>query len=463
MNDEYFEEVFSPQALLEVFNDRYRKSAGKGVDRLNGFQFDRRAVHELATASQKILSGSFRFSPYLEVLKLKGRGKAPRIIGIPTIRDRVVLHQLNKYLAAQFPDCVPRNIAAVYVRDIAADLQTLPQKKTWICTTDIKTFYDHIQRDRLLRVLAKKISSEPALRLVEHALQTPIVPKNAQRASHRVYKTDRGVPQGLAISNILAAIYMQVVDEAMAGYGVRYHRYVDDVLMYGPRENVYKAFDTLKRRLRLRGLDLHSLRSGKSQICRATEAFGYLGYVFNGTHITIRDQTIERFLQSIASKFSDYQHNKQRRLERFKYLDDQRMKEIFLLELNERISGAVKEDRRYGWIAYFNQITDLALLHKLDDIIKKFFRRLNEFKNQPPAELKTLVRSYWEIKYRPKDGYVRDYDVFTSIAEKLKFLVERGRAAQDEKLSEPEIEARFEKYVRHNLAAMHADEGDIYR
>jgi RNA-directed DNA polymerase len=117
-----FSELFKTAALVEVFQARFADSPSKGVDRLNGFQFSSRAASALAIASQKCLDGRFRFSPYLENLKTKGRGKAPRLIAVPAVRDRVVLHQLNKVLAAAFPNCVPRNIANSYVRAIATDL-----------------------------------------------------------------------------------------------------------------------------------------------------------------------------------------------------------------------------------------------------------------------------------------------------------------------------------------------------
>lgn len=117
-----FGALFSAVALEEVFNEEFASTTGKGVDRLNGFQFEKNAKAQLETVSAKCLNGSYRFSPFLEVLKTKGRDKKPRLIGIPTIRDRVVLHQLNKFLAFLYEERVPRNVASTYVREISTDL-----------------------------------------------------------------------------------------------------------------------------------------------------------------------------------------------------------------------------------------------------------------------------------------------------------------------------------------------------
>lgn len=457
-----FKSMFSPDELLQVFEEKFAHSSGKGVDRLNGFQFASRAAIELETASRKCLEGSYRFSPYLEVLKTKGRDKSPRIIGIPTLRDRVVLCQLNRYLAELFPERVPRNVAATHVRRIAEDLADKSLHETWVCTTDIMTFYDKIERDRLLKILSKRITCNVALGLVSHALQTPTVPKNTRTFRHSEFRTETGVPQGLAISNILASIYMQPIDDAMVNYEVAYYRYVDDVLMYGEHEKVHAAFNSLRDRLKRRGLGLHSLTSGKSQIDSLEAKFGYLGYMFHGKKITVRDSTVERFIQSIAAKFSDFKHNKTRRLEKFKYLNEERLAEIFLMELNERITGAVQEKKRYGWIAYFSQITDLELLHRLDHAIENLFIRLDEFGNQAPPTLRKLRRAFWEMKFNPNGGYVRDYDKISTRAQRLDFLRVRGRVGNDENLTDEQIHRRFEKYVKHNLAAMLADEGAVY-
>jgi RNA-directed DNA polymerase len=457
-----FTELFKASVLLEVFQERFAESTTKGVDRINGFQFASRAREDLTVASNKCLSGSYRFTPYLENLKTKGRGKEPRLIAIPSIRDRIILHQLNKFLAAVFPDCIPRNIANAYVRTVATELATKTPETTFVCGCDIKSFYDMIQKERLLQIVARRLDFSLAAELIRHALLTPVVPRNTRRNRRHFFKSEKGVPQGLAISNILAAIYLHDVDIEMRKFGISYFRYVDDILMYGDEIAVRKAHRSLVVRLRWRGLALHALGSGKSHLGRLTSPFGYLGYFFNWPQVTVREATVERLLQSIAAKFSDHLHNKPRRLARFKYLTEERLAEIFLLELNERISGAISERRRYGWIAYFSQINDLSLLHKLDNTISHMFRRLVEFGKKAPSELKTFSRSYFEMKFNPSGGYIRDYDAISTRAEKLAFLEERGRIAPEEELTDLQISARVDSYRRRILSEMHRDEGDIY-
>lgn len=462
--EEMFGLLMNKRALIELFESKFSQSQSKGVDRLNGFQFSIRANEHLDIASRKCLDGSYRFSPYLENLKLKGRGKEPRVIGIPCVRDRIILNQLNKFLAHLFPECVPRNIANSYIREISTDLKGRSAANTYVCGCDIKTFYDSINRDHLIKELAKRVKSAEALSLIRHAINTPTVPKNVRRTSYKEYQTGLGIPQGLAISNILAAIYLKAVDEEMSKLSIKYYRYVDDVLMYGDEHSLMKAQKSLAARLRRRGLSLHGHKSGKSHFASLNKPFSYLGYRFEWPEITVRDSTIERLLQSIAAKFSDYIHNRTRRREKLKYLNEERLAEIFILELNERITGAISEKKRYGWIAYFSQISDLTLLHKLDSMVESMFSRLSDFDRKPPKSLKKFARAYFEMKFNPSGGYIKNYDVISTPAEKLRFLVERGRIDPEGSgaLTDAQIDEKYERYRKRVLSEMHADEGVLY-
>jgi RNA-directed DNA polymerase len=457
-----YEELMSVQALMSTFWSKFSNSAGKGIDRVNGFQFGTNRLGDLIHASRKCLEGTFRFTPYLEVLKPKGRDSNPRLISIPTVRDRVILHQLKDLLADAFPECVPKSIAGSIIREIAADLPGQDLETTYVAGCDVKKFYDTLHRDRLMEHLSRRVSDLRALDLIRHSISTPTVSTSTRRRDYNSNPSDEGVPQGLATSNIIAAIYVSEIDEAMRRFPVRYYRYVDDVLIYGPHTDVVKAQKSFIDRARRRGLSVHKVGGGKSHLTKLSGEFWYLGYVVKARTVTVRPGSVENLLQSLAAKFSDFKHNRARRLERYKYLTPERLNEIFLLELNERITGAIKDDRRYGWIAYFSQITELSLLHKLDSVVSGMFRRLSEFDNRPPAKLKSFPRAFFEMKYRPEAGYVRNFNSIETQVEKMRFLVERGRVGPEEALTDTQITDRFDRYMNRVLRVMQADEAKIY-
>ncbi len=449
-------------SLEQVFEDKFSASTGKGIDRINGVQFSLSRAADLRDASRKCLDGTFRFSPYLEVLKPKGRDSKPRVVSIPTIRDRVVLHQLKDLLAEAYPECVPRNIAGGIVRELAADLPNHDPLTTFVAGCDIKQFYDTLHHDRLFKHLTERITDARAMTLLRRSILTPTVPASTRRRDYKNFRRIEGVAQGLATANIFASIYIAPIDEGMSNLPVKYFRYVDDVLIYGSETEVRKAQKSFVSRAQRRGLSVHKVGGGKSHLTRLSEEFRYLGYVFNGSHVTVRTATVENLLRALAAKFSDFRHNKDRRLDKYKYLTTERLKDVFLLELNERITGAVHERRRYGWVAYFSQITDLALLYNLDRVVRGMFERLPEFNFSAPAELKSFSRAFFEMKYRPTSGYVRDFDAISSIPERLEFLVGRALIAPDEALTDLQIDGRFFRYMNTVLKIMKADEATIY-
>ncbi len=458
--------LYSEDSLKNVFNSKFVETKTKGIDRLNGFQLSKNLDEHISVINRKCMSGKYQFTPYAEVLRLKGRGKAPRVIGIPTVRDRIVLHQLKDILSYTFPENVPKIRANTVVHKISREIKKINEEGNALATQifgcDIQSFYDEINRDLLLKALQKRIKSPKVIKLIKAAIDCPIVPRNFRHKKIEEYVTKKGIPQGLAISNILAAIYLSEFDDEIRKLPIHYYRYVDDILIFGDAANVKVAQTETESGLTILGLKTHPIDSGKSHLGLLAEEFGYLGYLFILPKITVRPTTVERFLQSIVGKFSDYTHNKNQRLERLKYLDENRLKEIFLSELNERITGALSENRRYGWISYFSEITDIELLKKLDRTIAGFFYRMNDFDKKPPLGLKKLTRAFYEMRYSPSRGYIHNYDILDDRTKKMQFLMTRGRLDPNKTYSDTEITEIFETYRAKNLADLEPDDGTMY-
>ncbi|GAB3754716.1 hypothetical protein GCM10028795_26510 [Lysobacter olei] len=275
------------------------------------------------------------------------------------------------------------------------------------------------------------------------------------------YRRELGVPQGLAISNALAAIYMHEVDAAMAKMPVRYFRFVDDVLVVGSQVETAKAVRSFGARVRARGLATHLTGEKKGHHSPLTEPFSYLGYVFRMPNVSVRESTVERLLQSLAAKITDYKYNKTRNLDRRPYLTKDSLREAFIDELNERISGAISGKRRYGWIAYFSQISDESVLHRIDDAVRSMLLRDADLASCV-KNVKRFSRALFEMRYRPQGGYVRDYDKFVTPAQMLSFLVFRGRVDSAVALTAAQIVEKFEAYRAQQLNAMLADEASLY-
>lgn len=172
---------FKIEVLNKVYNEKFRFSVSKGIDRINGSQFQKQTQLQIKVIHDKSLSGTYRFSPYLELLQSKGRGKNPRVLAIPTVRDRIVLHILKEILFQIFPDCVPRKLANTYIYEIINFAKDKNPNNIKIMYADIENFYGTIDRNILLAKLSSKIKSKKLLTLIKRAIETPIVPKSYKK------------------------------------------------------------------------------------------------------------------------------------------------------------------------------------------------------------------------------------------------------------------------------------------
>ncbi|MEM8613043.1 MAG: reverse transcriptase domain-containing protein [Cyanobacteria bacterium P01_H01_bin.105] len=471
-----FEQNFRVRKLNSIYSEKFSHSKLKGVDRLNGYSFACRAKTELKTISHKSLNADYKFSPYLELLKSKGRGKEPRILAIPTIRDRIVLNALKEVLFEVFPECVKRDFSNSFVHKIkqTADLRN-PQ--VGFFRTDIKNFYGSIDHSILLKKIKTKTRSKKILKMIKRSISRPIVPKIYRKDNLKSYRVS-GVPQGLSISNILAEIYMHEVDEIMQKDSrvIHYCRYVDDILIIARRDHIADVVKTLTLNLPSSedsSLELNEDKTHTNVVLadgfRVSKTFEYLGYLFDNGSVAPKKSSEEKIIRSVISEFCEYRHAfekliKSRKKHKRKKAEMDKLKKAIIFRLNERITGAISEKKKYGWIFYFSEINDLSSLHRIDSVIRRIFNSRSEFGNKAPANLKKVSRAYYEAKYTPRSGYIHDYSNYRTVEQKRDFLIGSGfdTEARLKGLKPNSVIKKFDLLMRRNLSKLVEDETFIY-
>ncbi len=261
---------------------------------------------------------------------------------------------------------------------------------------DVTNFYPSIKHDEMMSRLGKKIRNNNIKSLILSALQSPTV--SASRIGDP--PNDRGVPQGLAISNILASLYLMNVDKFFGSRtDIKYYRYVDDILIlcsYSDADDI--SSQVIKRFSRI-GLKIYDpvKNPDKSSIGRLSSGFSYLGYQFSGGKVTVRSASVDKLKESLVSIFTSYKYSKGR------------SEDFLLWRLNLRITGCVFENKSKGWLFFFLEINDESLLHSLDSYVEKLTKRFGV-----SVKPKKFVRAYKELshnKYGTK--YVPNFDKYT--------------------------------------------------
>lgn len=223
-----FKYHFTPKRLKELYNNKIIYRATVGMDRIIPTAFEKELDANIDIISRKVFSGAYTFTRYREILISKGRDKCPRVISIPTIRDKLALAAFHSVLRDTYNDIIEEPLLHTIIADIAAALSS--GKYNSYVKVDITRFYSSINHDILLSKVKKKIHKKEILQFLKNAISTATVPEGVKL--QKDLQNKKGVPEGLSISNILADIYLSELKACLqARYTIDYFRYVDDILI----------------------------------------------------------------------------------------------------------------------------------------------------------------------------------------------------------------------------------------
>lgn len=402
---ESFRKRFTKKKLLETYEERIIGSGAVGLDKVNGTNFQKHLTDNITIINRKVYNNTYKFTTYKQKLISKGAESYPRQISIPTFRDRLTLRCLCDLLFDVYSSDIRSEIPQVKIYNVCQKIDT--GLYDGYIKIDIRKFYSSINHTQLEAILDKKIKKAEIKSLIRKAVTngTTSYPVKGQK-----YNNDVGIPQGLAISNILAEIFMIDFDKDIESIpSIHYVRYVDDILILCNEEDAEAIGNTIIEKLRIKGLEAHPLReNSKSEFGSLSEDFSFLGYLFSNYKTTVGHGSQHRFEASIVRLLTTY---------KYKIMSAspiQKAKSLKILEwrLNLRITGCIFDNTKRGWIFYYTQINDLTMLHKLDDTIKKLLARFNVTED---INIKSLVKTYFEARIKDVENskYIINFDNLT--------------------------------------------------
>lgn len=429
-----FKQKFSKKHLIDVYTDRIKNSGAIGLDRTRPIALAERLHSEIEIIISKVKAGSYKFTPYKEKLILKGSGSIPRQISIPTARDRIVLRALCDCLTDVFPDA-RLTLPQVVIESLKTALAS--KKYSEYAKIDLQSFYPSIPHELIMSSTSFKVRKPELKHLINTAITTPTVPeaKGGRNAPCNL----RGVPQGLAISNLLAEIALQSVDDKFKNLpNIWYKRYVDDILILTANDQAEAIAQQLIVKLTQLGLSPHAIEPGsKSQVAELDAPFNFLGYQIDRSDVLVRRESILRFESSIAKIFTAYRHKLSAARSRN---EKERALAYCSWKLNLRITGCVFQGKRLGWVAYFSQITTTAQLRAVNHTIQILLER---FALSGKIPVKSLIKTFYELRRSDKNSYtyIPNFDQLTSDQKRAVLAIWLGDIAI--KLSPKEVERRF--------------------
>src|SRR5215467_14723221 len=251
-------------ALERAFR-RLRRKAAPGIDGVTVEAYEGKLSDNLRELCDRVHSGRYKPQPVRRTYIPKADG-GRRPLGIPALEDKIVQGAVAEVLSAIYeadfqgfsygfrPGRNPHQ--ALEARQTAL----MTKRVNWVLDADIRSFFDSVDHEWLLRMLAHRIADPRVLRLVRQWLAAGVL------ESGEWHETDRGTPQGAGISPLLANIFLHYVLDLWVHQWRRRHacgrvvivRYADDFVMgFESETDVRRMRADLQQRLADFGLALH--------------------------------------------------------------------------------------------------------------------------------------------------------------------------------------------------------------
>jgi len=177
-----------------------------------------------------LLSGDYKPVPLRRVIIPKPDG-GERSLGIPSVKDRLIQQAVLQVFTLIYD---PRFSDHSYgFRPGRSAHQAIKQAQSYIQSgygvvvdIDLEQFFDKVNHDKLMSLLARDIEDKKVLKLIRSFLNAGIMDKGC------CIVTETGVPQGGPLSPLLANIMLDGLDVELERRGHRFVRYADDCNIY---------------------------------------------------------------------------------------------------------------------------------------------------------------------------------------------------------------------------------------
>jgi RNA-directed DNA polymerase len=281
-----------------------------GADGVTIEQFEERVKDNLYRLWNRMASGSYFPGP-VRAVEIPKKG-GTRVLGIPNVIDRVA--QTAAVLALEpevekvfHPDSYGYRPGRSPV-DAVRVCRRRCFEKDWVVDLDVRSFFDSVPWDLMLKAVARHVTQEWVLLYVERWLKAPM-----QMPDGMLTRRTRGTPQGGPISPLIANLFLH--------YGldmwllrefptVRFERFADDAVVHCVTERqAHQVREAIERRLGSVGLQLHPdktrivyCKDDRRRLDYGQVTFTFCGYAFRPrkTYDRVGKRSRTGFLPAVA-------------------------------------------------------------------------------------------------------------------------------------------------------------------
>lgn len=274
------EQVLHPYNLQRALQRVITNRGSAGVDGMKVSDLKENFKSRKQAMKGAIRKGRYFPQAILGVEIPKSKGKT-RLLGVPTVADRLLQQAVTQVLAARFEPHF--NINSYGFRPhknarqaVGKALEYIHEGYVNIVDIDLKNFFDEVDHSFLLNLIYQKVKCPATMRLIRKWLRAPIKIKG------KLVKRRKGVPQGSPLSPLLSNIILNELDKELSRQELRFVRYADDFSIYtksreDAKTTMRAVSEFLKTKLKL------TINEEKSGI-RKPVSFNILGFGFVPTY-----------------------------------------------------------------------------------------------------------------------------------------------------------------------------------
>lgn len=224
------DQVLERPNLMRAYQRVVSNKGAAGVDQMPVTALKSHLQQHWPTLRERLLAGDYHPQPVRRVSIPKPQG-GERILGIPTVQDRLIqqaLHQvLSPMLEPTFSDHSygfrPGRSAHQAVKAMQRHIN---DGNRWVVDLDLAQFFDRVNHDVLMGLLARRITDRRILTLIRRYLRAGMLEGGL------VSPRREGTPQGGPLSPLLSNVLLTELDRELERRGHRFCRYADDCNIY---------------------------------------------------------------------------------------------------------------------------------------------------------------------------------------------------------------------------------------